>query len=184
MNIRKIKNIGPPLYNDEMGIHPNTLFLTKNVGILSCPTKYYYEDNILKMTKNSSCKDISKYHEQKFFLTPSLILSSTELLNIYNIHAVDDLNNFIKININKKTNFKTINRILNSWIKNNLDDLKNHNDFLENIYLNLFNEYYISLSDNKNIKKILKFIKSWILKKTDDDFNFNLGEDLINFLST
>lgn len=184
MNIRKIKNIGPPIYNDEMGIHPNTLHLTKNIGDVSCPTKYYYEDNILKRAKKSLCKNINKQQEQKFFLTPSLILSSNELLNIYNINSIDDLNNFIKININKKTNFKTINRILNTWIKNNFDDLKNHNDFLKDIYLNLFNEYYISLLDNKNIKKILKFIKSWILKKTDDDFNFNLGEDLINFLST
>lgn len=184
MNIRKIKNIGQPIHKDEILLHPNSLLFQKGINELSCPTKYYYEDNILKMDKKSLCKNINKYQEQKFFLNPSLILSSSELLNIYNINSYEDLYNFIKININKKTNFKTINRILNTWIKINLDDLKIHNNFLENIYLNLFDKYYITLIDSKNIKNILKFIKSWILKKTDDDFDFNLGEDLINFLST
>ena len=196
MNIRKIKNIGPIIKENEIVMHPNILLLLKD-DELSCPTKLYLNDaetlvrlgkkpiekKNIQLVKNIDCNVLSESALQKYMLTPSLIISSSEILSIYNIITIEDIEKKILKYMNDKYNFATINRILNTWIKMNFNDLKKNNSLLDDIYINLFNNYFPKLIKNKG-KKIIKFRIKWFKNKNITDFYFNFGEDLKYFLTS
>jgi len=120
---------------------------------------------------------------------PFGILSS-DILQIYKINSIDDLLDYIDTNV-KIENILTINRILNCWIYNNYNILKQHNDILEQIYKKIIYAYikYFNIDieliiEKKNIninKEIKEYIDYWINKNNIKIFSLNLLTDFINY---
>lgn len=179
------KNIGNNIKIGESIQHPNTLVtLTNDNEVYAAPSKFFFTPNKnLNSITFTQFKKLSKEDEQKYMLTPAIILSSESLLIIYDVVSSDDIQDKITELINKKESFYFINRLLNSWIKANLNDLKKNNLFLNNIYKELFNKYYPELITKNIDKKLDKFRKIWFLNIKESDFFFNFGENLKNFLS-
>lgn len=192
MEKRKIKIISSNLTNnnnDEI-LDPNNLGLITNDNTFVL-TKNYILNNQLVNTKiisnnkfnlkTGDSKLDNHNHNRKYMLYPSVILSSESILQLYEIETIDDLietvNNYIKNN----KNFYTINRILNVFIKNNLDDLKKNNGIINKIIIDLFNNYYPEFKNNE--KKIIDYIKLWFKNQNENDFYFDLFNNIIKFLS-
>jgi len=120
---------------------------------------------------------------------PFGILSS-DILQIYKINSIDDLLDYIDTNV-KIENILTINRILNCWIYNNYNILKQYNDILEKIYKKIIYAYikYFNIDieliiEKKNIninKEIKEYIDYWINKNNIKIFSLNLLTDFINY---
>lgn len=192
MDKRKIKILSSNIIdnNQDKYLHPNDLSLltvpdanTNNIFTLS---KYYILNNKIKDTSkpiNNVLKSKLNIDNSKYMLTPSVILSSESILQLYKIESIDDLvltiNNFIVDN----KNFNTINRILNSFIKANLNDLKKNNKIIYKIIIDLFKNYFPRFEIKNNEIKILEYIKKWFNEKNDNEFNFNLFYDIKNFLN-
>lgn len=175
---RKIKKFSLKVEKDEQVLNPLTLNLyindkDKDIYI----TKYFFDkDKNLEFKTND--KIINSYDEKKFMLTPSLLISSSELLKIYEI---EDIGNFIKANL-ENNNFSFINRILNCWIRENFNDLKKNNQILINIYYQIFNN--IINIDKKIFENECKvFLNKWFKNKNIDSFFMDLGNDLEKYLS-
>jgi hypothetical protein len=191
MEKRKIKIISSNLTNnnDEI-LDPNNLGLITNDNTFVL-TKNYILNNQLVNTKiipnnkfnlkTVDSKLDNHNHNRKYMLYPSVILSSESILQLYEIETIDDLietvNNYIKNN----KNFYTINRILNVFIKNNLDDLKKNNGIINKIIIDLLNNYYPEFKNNE--KKIIDYIKLWFKNQNENDFYFDLFNNIIKFLS-
>ena len=176
-NVRYIK--------DEYATIPmNTTFMEPITNRLTqlphpvCLKKMTFENNNIQYLKNYKCQNNVNNYDKILFIPP-IGISSSELLKMYNIMNIDDLNIWFEKSINE-SNFK-INRILNCWIRTNFDTLKNHSKNLENIYYKFISKFIKTISDEKEIK-IKKFINNWIDKKSSDEFDFDLLRDLINFL--
>lgn len=185
MEKRKIKIISSNLSdnnNDEI-LHPNNLLLYSwNSNNAIALTKDYILDNKIVNSKNISNNKLNlKIDNQKYMLTPSIILSSESILQLYKIETLDDLIETVNNYIENKKNFYTINRILNTFIKNNLDDLKKNNGIIYKIIIDLINNYYPKFKNNE--KKILEYIKIWFKNQNENDFNFDLFNNIIKFLS-
>uniref|UniRef100_A0A6C0DA09 Uncharacterized protein n=1 Tax=viral metagenome TaxID=1070528 RepID=A0A6C0DA09_9ZZZZ len=177
--VRKINSISNKLIPGNNGLNPISLQIETH-KFPSQFTKYYYDnDNVLKNVAPYN-KDNIVNDEDKFMLTPSLLLSSTELLFLYNINDITDLNTYIDENV-ENSYFDTINRIINCWIRNNFKDLKKNNSVLIPLYFKVFNKFYPKLVFNKDDCKT--FINKWFSNNKDDSFYINLGFDLENYLS-
>ena len=173
---RKIKCLGREVKPDEYYIHPITLALGKNKNNIDiCASDIYYDKNSKGEYKTKSItkpdRQLSERDIQTFMALPYLRLDPNQVLHIYNINNVDDIVNFTTNSINEKKEYETINRIINIWIRENIDDLQktaeSHN-VLEKIY-KILGKYF-----NKDFD--LKKISKWIEKINYDDFNLNLGE--------
>ena len=176
---RKIKTIGVKVEKGELFLEPNTLRIYENIGDNSlCPSKFYIgENNILKNTNNSCLKKINNNDYKKFMLYPYTVLSSTELYKLYNIIDIENIEEKIIELIEDKYKFTTINRLLNSIIKSEFNNLKYKNNYLINIYIILFNSLFSDLNFDKNDIEI--FINKWFQNNDSNKFNLNLGEDLL-----
>jgi hypothetical protein len=176
---RKIKTIGLKVDKGELFLEPNTLRIYENIGDNSiCPTKFYIGDNnVLKNTNNNCLKKINNNDIKKFMLYPYTVLNSVELYKIYNITDIEDIEEKIKELIDEKYKFTTINRLLNSIIKSEFNNLKYKNNYLINIYTILFNYFFPDLKLNKIDIEI--FINKWFQNSDSNKFNLNLGEDLL-----
>lgn len=186
INKRIIKNdkeiINIPTNSDI--IHPTTLEKYRK-GTNSCLIN-------LDLSKDGKhklpYKCINQNNKDKYMFIPPIGLNSSDILVIYNINSIDDLNQWLENKFNnEEINFYTINRVLNCWIKTNMDILKNYNNFLEKIYNNLINKY---INDENikitNLEKETKYyIDYWINKnkKSTDNFDFNLLDDYINYIN-
>ena len=172
-----IKNIGNRILPNESFLHPNTLDINKNLENKDIiPTKFYFSNNILEKIKMSYGKKINDNELKKYMLYPSTVINYTEILKIYNIITYDDLFLKIKELINDGKLFKTIDRIINCWIKSNFDDLKNKNNILINIYIYVFNKYNNKININES--KLKSEIKNWFNNQKN-----NLGEEIIKNLN-
>lgn len=178
---KNIKKIGNKINKGDIYMHPNSLILHKNDKLSICPTKYYINNNkLLDNESSNNCKDINNYESRKFMLYPSTVIIYNEILKIYNIVSFDDL--FDKItDLIKNNTFITINRIINCWIRNNYDDLKNKNKILVSIYKFVFNYYNKKLEVDES--KLYDEINKWFKFHTTNDFNLNLGEEIIKNLN-
>ncbi len=192
MDKRKIKILSSNIIdnNQDKYLHPNDLSLLTipdaNKNNIFTLNKYYILNNKIKDTSkliNNELKSKSNIDNRKYMLTPSVILSSESILQLYKIESIDDLvliiNNFIVDN----KNFNTINRILNSFIKAHLNDLKKNNKIIYKIIIDLFKNYFPRFEIENNEIKILEYIKKWFNEKNDNEFNFNLFYDIKNFLN-
>jgi hypothetical protein len=182
---KNIKNIGNKINKGEMYLHPNTLWIYENSIIDEtqlCPTKYYINnDNILDINKKHNCKDINSYESRKFMLYPSTVIVNNNILKIYNIVSFDDLFDKVKDLIKENNTFITINRIINCWIRNNYDDLKNKNKILISIYKFIFNEFNPKFEINDS--ELSELINNWFNSHTSSNFNLNLGKEIIKNLN-
>ena len=129
--VRKVEPISNKLIPNNRVLNPNTLEIEMDKGKNPMQfTKYYFDNNtvtnIAAYNKNNTVND-----ESKFMLTPSLLLSSNEIVLLYNINDITDLNVYIDDNL-ENSYFDTINRIINCWIRNNFQDLN------ENIFIHIY----------------------------------------------
>lgn len=194
MDKRKIKIISSNIIendNTQSILNPNNLDLykTKDDKSIVMLTKYYIFNRDLKDIKvindnndtlKKNLKKNLKIDNQKYMLTPSVILSSESILQLYEIESIDNLIETITIYIKNNKNFNTINRILNSFIKANLDDLKKNNKIIYTIIIDLINNYYPKFKNNE--KKISDYIKTWFTNKHENDFDFDLFNNIKKFL--
>ena len=179
---RKIKNTGFKVDQNETFINPNTLALYVNEQKNPiCPSKYWIIDGILNFDKNKKCSsNISKEDARKFMLYPYTVLDSNELLKVYKILNFEELFEKVVELTDDGQKFTTINRILNSTIKNTFEELKTQYQFLAKIYNYLINKFY---PKNKiNNSDIEMFIKKWFNNNSSNNFNLNLGEEIIKNL--
>jgi hypothetical protein len=164
-------------------MEPILVRLTDKVPNPICLTKTKFDDNNIKFYNNYKCNTNTDNYKKSLYVPPIGIVSG-DILRMYNIDNIDSLNNYINDMIESGSNYHSMNRILNCWIRNNFDLIKN-NSFLEKIYYKILSIYL----DSKIIKKInlekeiKEFINKWISKKSADEFNFDLYEDLYSYLS-
>ena len=178
---RKIKQVGNIVKPGEHYIHPLTLQFRQNLSKKNLhPTEFFYnEDGKLWLDNFASEKDtvsLSKKDLQLNMLLPKTVYNEAHLLNLYDIENIDSLNKWIETSINKDENFDTINRIVTVFTIYKLEEFKNNNNNLVDIYQKLFNKYF-----NKNINKneLSKIISDKINKYNNDDFELDLVSDII-----
>ena len=116
---------------------------------------------------------------QKYMSLPYLNLNYEIILNFYNIGNIDDFNNLIDLKINNNIPPKNIIRIVNMWIKTSLSDLKKYNDYIYSLFNKINNKYYKIKHDSDNVKK---YIDKWLNNKNVNDFEFNLFNDIFNYI--
>lgn len=167
-------------------MHPiSTEWFNNKQNFPLCLTEYFYSDNKLQSFREGKCSNsASQGKYNKYMYLPPIGLTSDDLLNIYQIDSIDDLTTYVKNNTNK--NYLTVNRIVNCWIRVNFLTLKNYNNSLEKIYLELvkykFNNKFLDKITNIE-KEIKDFVDYWIGKHNGNEFELNLLDDFANYLN-
>ncbi len=195
MNKRIIKNESFSSRNVEINqvpvnnqlLHPISSIWVQNKSTNPfCLTKFHLDKkNNLNILNEYTCKtNVNNY--KKYMYLPPIGFSSSDILQIYEISSIDDLSRWISDNIENK-NYITINRVLNCWIKNNFDTLKNYNNFLEKIYNKLIQHYFLKgqikkFSESEINKEIKDFIDYWTNKYSGSEFNLDLLEELLIYI--
>jgi hypothetical protein len=168
------------LKNDPMEIKPNDIgfnpLITNNI-VNNSDVPLYFSKFFLKNNNLTNVTDDKSLKLNiEFGATPSIIIPSSEFLVMHDINNINDLIEYIKINIDTNT-FDYNNRILNCFIRKNYKELAKNNKILTDIYLSI-------LKNNKiNKKDIEIFIKKWFKNNNSDNFFLNLGNELENYLS-
>ena len=159
-------------------IHPITLnkINTKEFKNPICLTKMHISNNKLNTFSNYICNGENKY--KQYIQLPPISLNSSDLLEIYEINNIDELNDWIKKNIYEYT-YLTLARVLSCWIINNSDSLKLYKKKLEDIYLFYISKNIIDLKKSNDEEKIIKFINDWIDNYTADKDSNIVNELLI-----
>ena len=167
-------------------LHPiSTVWVQNKSTNPFCLTKFNLDNkNNLNILNEYKCKTNVDNYKKNMYLPP-IGFSSSDILQIYNIESIDSLDKWIQENIENK-NYITINRVLNCWIKNNFDTLKNYNNFLEKIYNKLLYQYFLKsktqkINETETNKEIKNFIDYWINKYNGSEFNLDLLEELLNY---
>lgn len=144
-------------------------------------TQFSFDKNMNLI--NYSDKPNKNYDD--FMRMPSLLIPYTEILKLYNIDNLNDMIDYINLNLETKL-FDSINRILNCWIRLNFNYLKKNNKILLNIYYKIFNHYYPNIITDEKIfnKKCSDYINDWFKNKNENSFFSNLGNNLKNYLTT
>jgi hypothetical protein len=163
---------------DDVVLHPNSLQILGTDTNSFYLSNYYFDNTNNLQTININYNDNVIFHDN-YMTIPNLLLNPTEFNKVFNISTIDDLLEYINSNLDKIL-FASINRVINIWIRNNLNDLKKHNEILIKIYTILFNHYYPKINLNNNIIK--SFIQKWIKNKDNNLLFLNLGNDLYYFL--
>jgi hypothetical protein len=177
---RIIKNKDFKINPGQIYLDPLTLNINKNEeNIPLYLSNLYFNEN--KKLLNYKIDKPNNYDISKNMFTPSLLINTNDLLNLYNINYVDDLIEFVNNNINEKY-FDFINRIINCWIRQNFNEIKNKNYFLIDIYVKLFKNYF-NINNKLLYEQINLYIVKWFKTKKFDDFNLNLGDNLIKYLA-
>lgn len=169
-------------------MHPITLNWIDNTKSTDpiCIIKPSFDKNGIALWKNYKCINQNNIYNNYLYIPP-IGITSENLIKIYNVESIENLQLFINDN-STKINILTLNRIVNSWIRVNFDTIKLYNNFLEKIYKKIL-EYYYSVKNfeelNKKInldKEIKDFIDYWFNKNNIIGFKFNLLFDLQNYL--
>ncbi len=165
---RKIKCLGKEVKPNEWYIHPITLALGKNIKDVDiCPSEIYYENGKTFTKTININKKLSDRDVQTFMALPYLRLDPNQVLEIYKIKTVDDIVEFTTNSINEKKEFETINRIINIWIRENLEDLKSKENY------KILEKIYKILGKHFNKQYELSKLSKWIDKLNYDDFDIN-----------
>ena len=186
LNIRKIKCIGECVKKGDEFLHPTTLQISRANNSSSCPSKQYLKNSKILMDKKCDSNErLSNINLAKFMSLPYLNLSEEHFLKIYEVESVEDFKLWVDNSIKENKSYIHINRIINAWIRVNYESLLKNNNFLEDIYLKIFKNYWnnMKISDDKFKKEVKKYIDTWFEKKNYDDFKFNMGNDLNKYLS-
>jgi hypothetical protein len=177
------------IHNKEIGslepnkwiLHPITCEIIDNkTNKPLCITKPYLNDyKNIKFIKNGNCnKNMNINDYKKFLYIPTIGLNSVDILKLYNIDTVDNLENWINTNINDKS-YYTTNRIFNCWIRINYSTLIEYNKILVKIIKKIIINY--KSDEIKKIvdldKEISNFIDYWINKNSENEYRINLIDD-------
>lgn len=177
--------IGNTVKKNEAYLHPVYLRLEANTkDRFVCPSlSTKTTKGIVNFKKINKPVEFTDKELAQFMTSPYIDLNEEIILNdIYNIYDIDDLVNHINDSVTKKILFHTVNRTINIWIYNNINDLLDNYKILYKIY-KIINKHYwekIKLNDDDFKKKTLIFIESYI--KNYEDFNFDIGKNLYKFL--
>lgn len=187
-NKRKLKCIGNCISKkNESYLHPISLQIIKfDKGDSICPSKFHYDENKKTHSWHTNCKNEKTDIEniKKFMVLPYLSLSLQQFLETYKIYSVDDLIDWIDNKIKNEYTYEHINRIINVWIKQNFSILISNSNILNEIYFKIFKNYWnLNIKDKHFNKETSQYVKNWIKEKDNEDFEFNLGNDLKNYLS-
>ena len=184
MNKNKNLCIGNSVKPGESYFHPLYLKLYKNTSNENiCPSNIFQLDKNKININRISNKSFTKDELNKFMLLPNIDIDSSILLySVYNIYDVDDLIKYVNKSIEDNLPFKTINRLINIWSLNNIDDILKNHSILIKIFYKLFTKYWkkIEISDNKFKSESNTFIEKY--KQKHDDFNFDIGMNLYKYL--
>ena len=178
---RKIKFVDKTYKKGDLYLHPLSLVVKKVNENKITPTETYF-DPVKKRYSTAIEKDnlnFSNYEIQKYMSLPYLNLNYEIILNYYDIDNIDKFNNIINLKFNNNHPPKNIIRIINIWIKNNLHDLKNYNDYIYSLFKKINDKYYKLEYSKENITK---FIDKWLNNKDINDFEFNLFDDIFNYI--
>lgn len=184
MGKRIIKNISNEIISGDSLLDPNKLSYFYNDHENNvCLTKFYLKNNLIK-NSSQQCSDKSINEIIKLLSIPSLIIHYDTILEVYNIKSINDLISFIDESIKDNLTFTFINRVINSWIRQNFDDLKQFNKILIKINYIIFNFFFkiLIISKEKFYKDTSKFISYWIENNNINNFNLNLIEELKKYL--
>lgn len=177
--------------NEIVNILPNSRIMDP---IFSKLTNFIPQQTCLKKLDLDNNKNLTNYNKykcitnlndyKKHLYIPPIGITSNTLLKIYDIDTIDDLNLLYDQYNDGTINYITFNRVLNCWIKNNIDFLKNNN-FLEKIYYKLLSIYLNPKIISKiNLEKEIKeYINTILTKKSYDMFEFDLLDDMIKFFN-
>lgn len=183
--IKKEKFTGNDIVNVPSNtslLHPLSSMMIRNDSTNPmCLTKFNLQNNKLKITNKYKCENNNNKYKQYLYIPP-IFIQSKDILTMYDIDTIDSLKTYVKENI-ESGNSITIIRIINSWIKNNIETLKNYNDSLEKILGYLVNRYFVdkNIIENKNIS-IKNFVDYWIDKNSNIPFNFDIVNDFSNYI--
>jgi len=164
-------------------LHPLTSTMIRNDGMNPvCLTKFNLKNNKLKITDKYKCENSNNKYKQYLYIPP-IFIQAKDILEMYNIDSIDSLKSYVKENI-ITGNIITIKRIINSWIKNNIEILKNYNDGLEKILGYIIKRYTNdeNFLENNNIS-IKNFIDYWIDKNSNIPFNFDIVDDFNDYIN-
>jgi hypothetical protein len=170
-------------------IHPVILNWVdnKNNSNPICLIKPSFDKEGLTVYKNYKCIGQNDNKFKSYLYTPPIGITAENLLKIYNVESIENLQNYISENINS-TNIFTLNRIVNCWIRINFESIKLYNNFLEKIYKKFIGKYYDYdyfkiLTDKINLDKEIKdFVDYWFDKNNSIGFKFDLLVEMINYL--
>lgn len=170
-------------------IHPITLSWIDNTkfSVPICVTKPSFDKEGVSLYKEYKCTNQTKTKYNNYLYLPPIGITAENLINIYNVETIDKLYQFINNNIDKLNPF-TLNRIVNSWIRNNFETIKTYNNFLEKIYKKFLEKFYskekyLELTKKINLDKEIKdFIDYWFSKNNTLSFKIDLLFDLENYL--
>jgi hypothetical protein len=163
-------------------LHPLTSTMIRNDSMNPvCLTKFNLQNNKLKITNKYKCENNNNMYKQYLYIPP-ITVPIKDILDMYDINTIDSLKTYVKENIDSG-NINTIRRIINCWIKNNIDILKNYNDGLERILESLANRYYTNKDLFKNNISIKNFVDYWIDKNSNLPFIFDIMEDFDNYIN-
>lgn len=183
-NLRKLKCITecvePSKTEYPGGINPITLdyFINYDNSKSGCLSNFLNISNLQTCNKDNK---ITKEEANNIFKSPNPSIDLDILLSVYDITNIDSLIRYIDI-YNEQTEFNTINRILNMWIKNNQSDLKKFNKVLFKI-IKQITDHHLDLVEIQVNKELGNYIDYWINDKKNDDFYFDLIHDFKKFLS-
>lgn len=185
-NIRTIKCSGECLKENKKTIHPLTLQVSSHLGK---DFKHMCPINAFTKNKESMIDDCNYQKDQldssilyQQMLTPNIIVDNKTILSIYNIDNIQDLSEWVDNNLNNKP-FSNINRILNIWIKININDLKLFNNALVIIIKKIMLNYDKNIKEKKIDTELKDYIDYWVKKIDDNLFEFNLIYDFKKYLN-
>jgi hypothetical protein len=162
---RIIKKENIKIEPNEIFLNPLTLKIEENQKNepIYLTSFHFNEKNKLINYKKETPKNF--IDDNKFMLTPPLLIHFNELLKINNINDINNLIEFIDYNIETKL-FDSLNRIINCWIRENFNELIKNNKILIPLYLKLFRKFNSFKVDDKIINKDIElFMIKWFKKK-------------------
>lgn len=180
---RKLKCLDNCVKPGQLYLHPITLQLIENRKSDICPSMIHLDSNVLKYTL--ACDKDNKLNRidiQRFMSIPYLNLDNNDMLKMYNIISLEDLNKWIEKQINNKYPFNYINRIINIWLKSSYQQVTDYNKLIATIYMKLIGIYWKNIKIADKEKIIESYVNKWLNEINYVDFNFNLGQDLVDYL--
>ena len=168
-------------------IHPITLNWIDNSKSSTplCITKPSFEKDTITLYKDYKCSNLTNKYNS-YLYTPPIGVTSDDLIRIYDVESIESLQTFVNENISTM-NIRSINRIINCWIRVNFDTIKIYNNFLEKIYKKMLDKYYgfknLEKFNKLNMDKEIKDFVDYTFNKIKTiGFHFDLLFDLISYL--
>lgn len=177
---RKIKQISDTIINknkNDISLHP--LYLS-SIPQMSHNNLLTFNKSTSKYEKIKIVKTNIPSHNDNQDISQAIVPLHDDLFIFsYSVETINELTKFIDESITKNNPEENIIRVINIWIYHNLDNIKVYNKILFNLFEKINNNY-----KKKEYKKemIEEFINKWINNKKKSDFNFNLFNDIYNFI--